>query len=249
MQCLILAGGLGTRMYPVTERVPKSLIPVHGRPFLGYQLDLLASRGMRKVVLSIGHKGEQIRDFAGDGSRWGLKITYCDEGSTPFGTGGAVRLAYDRGLLESHFFVVYGDSYTDVPFRAIHFSQSPSSGAPVRKGGLEAISTMVTIRNGDRWDRSNVLFEHGRLVVYDKTRTHPRSAEMRHIDYGVSLLSQEAVRRLPERQSDLSTLFHALSVEGQLAGFEVANRFYEIGSPKGLDEFSGHLIETEGVQA
>ena len=237
MQCLILAGGLGTRMYPVTETVPKSLIPVHGQPFLGYQLELLASKGMRKVVLAIGHMGEQIRDFADDGSRWDLEVAYCDEGPSPFGTGGAIRLAYDRGLLDPPFFAVYGDSYTDVPFRAIY--RIPSA----------TLATMVIIRNGDRWDRSNVLFENGQMVVYDKTRRHPRSAEMRHIDYGVSLLSEEAVRRLPEGPADLSSLFHSLSVDGLLAGYEVTNRFYEIGSPRGLDEFSEHLIETEGVRA
>ena len=232
MQCLILAGGLGTRMYPVTEKVPKSLLPVLGRPFLGYQLDLLAAGGIGKVVLSIGHLGGQIRDFAGTGSQWGLQIQYCDEGSWPLGTGGAIRLAFDRGLLESPFFVVYGDSYTAVPFRAIH---------------ERCVATMVVIGNADRWERSNVLFEGGRLVVYDKARSHPRASEMRHIDYGVSLLSEEAVGRLPPGRSDLSTLCHQLSLEGGLSGFEVHNRFYEIGSPNGLDEFAGYLIETEGV--
>ena len=255
MQCLILAGGLGTRMYPVTEKVPKSLLPVLGRPFLGYQLDLLAAEGIRKVVLSIGHLGWQIRDFAGDGSQWGLEIQYCDEASTPFGTGGAVRLAYDRGLLEPSFFVVYGDSYTAVPFRAIVRGADLRSAADHQVGLplSEAVrATMVIISNADRWDRSNVLFEDGRLVVYDKTRSHPRASEMRYLDYGVSLLTEEAVRRLPEGPGDLSNLYHQLSVEGLLAGFEVHNRFYEIGSPKGLDEFAGHLlerqvIETEGV--
>lgn len=246
MQCLILAGGLGTRMFPVTEKVPKSLIPVLGRPFLGYQLDLLAQEGFRKVVLSIGHLGGLIRDFAGDGSGWGLEIQYCDEGSTLFGTGGAIRLAYDHGLLESPFFVMYGDSYTKVPFGAIRTTF----------GGDGELATMVTISNADRWDRSNVLFENGRLVVYDKTRNHPRVSEMRHIDYGVSLLTAEAVRRLPKGSSDLSTLCHQLSVDGRLAGYEVCNRFYEIGSPTGLDEFehaqralqfSEHVFETEGV--
>ena len=271
MQCLILAGGLGTRMYPVTETVPKSLIPVHGQPFLGYQLELLASKGMRKVVLSIGHLGEQIRDFAGNGSRWDLEIAYCDEGLKPFGTGGAIRLAYDRRLLDPPFFVVYGDSYTEVPFTAVHATLTPAYFTPpnldpsaftppvnrvpsdlraatVRERATP-LATMVIIRNGDRWDRSNVLFENGQMVVYDKTRRHPRSAEMRHIDYGVSLLSEEAVRRLPEGPGDLSSLFHSLSVDGLLSGYEVSNRFYEIGSPKGLDEFSAHLIETEGVKA
>ncbi len=237
MQCLILAGGLGTRMYPVTERVPKSLIPVLGRPFLAYQLDLLAAEGFRDIVLSIGHLGEQIRDYAGDGSEWGLQIQYCDEGSTAFGTGGAIRLAYDRGLMDRQFFVIYGDSYTKVPFDDILDGFG-------RNGKL---ATMVTISNADRWDRSNVLFENGRLVVYDKTRTHPRLSEMRHIDYGVSLLTETAVRRLPEGKSDLSALCHQLSVEGRLAGYEVFNRFYEIGSPRGLDEFSEYVLEKEGV--
>jgi len=95
VQCLILAGGLATRLRPVTETVAKAVMPVAGRPFAEYQLEWLARAGVTDVVYAIGFHGDQIRAAVGDGSRFGIRVTYVDEGEILLGTGGAVRLAYD----------------------------------------------------------------------------------------------------------------------------------------------------------
>src|SRR4030088_978187 len=99
MQCVVLAGGLGTRMGAWTKRMPKPLIPVGGRPFAELQIEWLASQGVTDVVYSIGYRGDMLREALGDGSRWDLPIRYVDEGADLRGTGGALRLAADHGAL------------------------------------------------------------------------------------------------------------------------------------------------------
>src|SRR4051812_7410533 len=117
MQCVILAGGFGSRMRPFTDRAPKTLIPVIDIPFAQYQLTWLARHGVPDVVYSIGFLGEQIRAYVGDGSRWGLKVSYVEDGKEPAGTAGALRRAYDAGVLRDWFLVLYGDSFLPIDFR------------------------------------------------------------------------------------------------------------------------------------
>ncbi|MBU4573591.1 MAG: NTP transferase domain-containing protein, partial [Proteobacteria bacterium] len=93
MQAAVIAGGLGTRLGALTKDIPKPLVPVAGRPFLEHQLGLLKAGGVDKVVLCIGHLGEQIQAFVGDGSRWGLEVAYSLDGSTLLGTGGSLKKA------------------------------------------------------------------------------------------------------------------------------------------------------------
>ncbi len=181
MQCVILAGGLGTRMRPLTETIPKTMLPAAGRPFGEWQLEYLVAQGVTDVVYVIGYRGEAIRDYFGDGARHGVRIRYADEGRTLRGTGGALRFAFDGGLLEPAFLLVYGDSFTPVPIGDVW--------AAFERSGKPALMTVLC--NEERWDRSNVLMEGGRIAVYDKTRRHPRSAEMRHIDYGLSALRRD----------------------------------------------------------
>src|SRR2546423_10740605 len=114
LQCVILAGGLGTRMRPETGTIPKALVSVHGAPFADWQLRHLAAQGVERVVYSIGYRGDMLRDHVGDGSGFGLQVTWVDEGSDLRGTGGALRLALDGGALDDAFFVLYGDSYLPV---------------------------------------------------------------------------------------------------------------------------------------
>src|SRR5437870_13774975 len=99
MQCVILAGGLGTRMRPLTETVPKTLLPVAGTPFAHYQLDWLARHGVRDVVYCVAVLGDQVRAYASDGSRWGLAVRYVEDGHELRGTAGALRRALDAGVL------------------------------------------------------------------------------------------------------------------------------------------------------
>src|SRR4029077_972198 len=232
MQCVILAGGLGTRIKGRSGELPKALIPGLGKPFIVYQLEWLARQNVRRIVLSIGHRGAAIAQAVGDGSRFGLSVATCDEGEKLRGTGGALRLAADRGLLDPGFFVLYGDSYLPIELAPLwHASE----------GGR--VATMAIMQNKGRWDRSNVVFRDGRIALYDKTVRGTAENTMDYIDYGVSVLPRDVVKESfgAGEVADLSTLLNRLSVQGKLRGHEVFERFYEIGSPQGLEEFEEFL--------
>jgi NDP-sugar pyrophosphorylase family protein len=220
----ILAGGLATRLKPLTESIPKSLVPVHGEPFVAHQLRLLHANGIQRVVLCVGHLGSMIEEVIGDGTRFGLKVEYAYDGAALLGTAGAIRAAVPR--LGSSFFVMYGDSYLACDYRAIaqEFARS------------DKLGLMTIFRNNGRWDTSNVEFENGRLLAYSKKNRTPR---MRYIDYGLGVFRDEAFSGT--RASDLADLYAELLAAGQLTAFEVDQRFYEIGSPAGLEETSGFL--------
>ena len=233
MQCLILAGGMGTRVAAIAPSVPKALIPVAGEPFAAHQLSLLARAGIRRVVYCIGHRGDEIRSFVGSGERWGLEIRYVEDGETLMGTGGALRRALDAGVLAPAFFVLYGDSYLPIDYRSV-WEAFTAARTP---------ALLTVFRNEGRWDTSNVLFENGRVLLYDKRREDPRSVGMVHIDYGLSVLTREVLERLvpPGARVDLADVYRTLSLEGQLAGHEVQRRFYEAGSPSGLRDLEAYL--------
>jgi NDP-sugar pyrophosphorylase family protein len=218
----ILAGGLATRLKPLTEQVPKSLIEVGGEPFIAYQLRLLRRERIDRVVLCLGHLGEQIQAFVGDGSQFGLSVAYCYDGSSLAGTGGALRLALDQ--LGPEFLVMYGDSWLDTQF------------APVvdafRASGKSALMTVY--RNSDRWDRSNIWFENGQIRVYDKKNRLP---QMHYIDWGLSMTKADVIAARPAGAAfDLAEVYGKLAQTGDLGGHEIATRFYEIGSLEGLRE-------------
>jgi NDP-sugar pyrophosphorylase family protein len=223
----ILAGGLATRLRPVTERIPKSLVEVAGRPFAELQVELLRRNGITDITFLVGHLGEMVRDVLGDGSRWDLSIRYTFDGPEPRGTGGAIRAALPA--LGDPFFVLYGDSYLECDYAAI-----------ARSFGASGQSGLMTVcRNDDRWDRSNVAFEDGRIVAYNK---EARTPEMRHIDYGLGVLTKQGLGRWSGDEAfDLASVYRTLLAEGELAGFDVPGRFYEIGSHAGLEETRAYL--------
>jgi NDP-sugar pyrophosphorylase family protein len=230
LPCVVLAGGLGTRMRPMTERIPKALIPVMGRPFAELQLEWLARQGVLHVVYSIGYRADMIRDALGSGERFGLRLEYVDEGDDLRGSGGALRLALDCKLLPERFFVLYGDAYLHVDLAAVE-QRWRSSGKP---------ALMTVLRNFGRWDKSNAVLHDGD-VFYDKRAGG--ASGMEWIDYGLSVTRADVVASWlpPGGRGDLADLFHMLSARGDVAGFEVYDRFYEIGSPAGLNELEAHL--------
>jgi NDP-sugar pyrophosphorylase family protein len=236
MQCVILAGGLGTRMWPEARTVPKTLLPVAGRPFASWQLDWLAGAGVTSVVYCVGYLGEQVHAHVGDGNDWGLAVDYVDEGQELRGTAGALRLAHDHGFLDERFLVLYGDSWLQVDPAEVYAAAAGS--------GLPAL--MTVFENNGLFDASNVEYADGRVVRYEKG-LDPTPPEMRWIDYGLSVLERHLVAdRVPAGGvADLSELCHDLSLEGLLAGFPVPDRFYEIGSPEGLAEVAA-LLERRG---
>lgn len=223
----ILAGGLATRLRPLTERVPKVLLPVAGKPFLEHQLNLLRAQGIRRVVLCLGYLGELVEKQFGDGSKFEMELKYSLDGPVLLGTGGAIRQALPK--LGHRFFVLYGDSYLTVPFAPVAQAFERSA-----KRGL-----MTVYRNEGLYDSSNVVFRGGQIVKYDKKNREP---EMRYIDYGLSLFQASVFEEWPPGQKfDLAEVMQKLVSRGDLAGFEVAERFYEIGSPAGLAELEAKL--------
>jgi len=218
-------------MAGVAGDLPKALIPVNGVPFAAHQLDRLAKEGITDVVYSIGHRGELIRAFVGDGSAWGLRVEYVEDGPTLLGTAGTIRKGLDEGVVDSSFLVLYGDSFLTAAYAPV-----------VRAFENSMLPALITVyRNDDRWDRSNVVFEDGKLRLYDK-RPERRTPQMRYIEYGLSAMTAEALAGIaPALPADLGDVFHALSVEGRLAAHEVSERFYEIGSPVGLEELRRYL--------
>lgn len=223
---VILAGGLATRLRPITEKIPKSLVPVAGRPFLAHQLELLYARGIHRAILCIGHLGEMIRQEFGD-EAFGIHLDYSFDGPRLLGTGGAIKRALP--MLEKEFFVLYGDSYLPIQYAPVanFFHQSG-------KPGL-----MTVYRNDSLYDTSNVVFTGGEIKVYDKKDRLP---EMRHIDYGLSMFKSSVFEAYPDDEKfDLAEVMGKLVREKQLAGYEVLERFYEMGSPVGLAELESLL--------
>lgn len=223
----LLAGGLATRLRPITQKIPKALVDLGGKPFIDHQLSLLRRNGIRRVVMCLGYLGEMVEQHLGDGSQLGMELKYSYDGDKLMGTGGAVRRA--GHLLGDVFWIMYGDSYMDIDYRAVLADFA----------SRDSLALMTVLRNDNQWDRSNVVFRDGRLIRYDKRTQTP---EMNYIDYGVGLLRREALNRISaDRPYDLADLYAELSREGRLAGHEVFNRFYEIGTLESLEEARRYL--------
>jgi len=223
----ILAGGLATRLRPVTETIPKALIEIAGEPFLAHQLRLLRAAGYERVVLCVGYLGEMVRDFAGDGAVFGLRVDYSFDGPQLLGTAGAIVRALP--MLGDRFSVIYGDSYLPCDYAAAEQTFADSG-----KLGL-----MTVYRNEGQWDASNVEFDGARVVRYDKAN---RTPAMRHIDYGLGVLRREALAGVPaDRPYDLAAVYQDLVRRGELAAWESPDRFYEIGSREGIADLTEFL--------
>ena len=223
----ILAGGLATRLRPITEKIPKALISVAGQPFLAHQLRLLHDAGIRKVVLCVGYRGEMVEEAFGDGRSFGLELSYSYDGPELLGTGGALKKALP--CLGTNFFVLYGDSYLPIDYAA-------PARAFLSSGKL---GLMTVFRNEGCWDTSNVSFADGVIKSYDKKQQTP---EMQYIDYGLGVLNVEAMAGWANHKAfDLAEVYRELIARNELAGHEVKQRFYEIGSPEGLAELDAML--------
>ena len=224
---LILAGGLSTRLRKFTENLPKSLVEVAGEPFIAHQLSELSRQGIKKVVICIGHLGEQIEEFVGNGSMFGLEVRYAREKEKLLGTGGAIRNALP--LLEESFFILYGDSWLNIDYYEVWKAY--------KKSNCPALISIFLNKN--HWDKSNVEMVGDSIKLYSKKNLNKR---MTHIDYGLGVMNCSILESYPKGlKFDLSDIYEKLSLNGQLAKFETTKRFYEIGSPSGLKELKNYL--------
>lgn len=222
MQIAIIAGGLAKRLGNLTSDIPKSMLPIHGKPFLEYQIEMLRAQGIADIILCVGHLAEQIECYFGDGRRFGVRIRYSFE-HRPMGTAGALKMAKD--LLEETFFSLYGDSYVLMDFNSVtsYFM------------GQDKLALMTVYRNHNRYDKSNTTIEGNMVKFYNKK---VKNAKAHYIDYGISILTKEVLDLVPDEGIfGLEDLFPLLIKDNELLAFEVFNRFYEIGSIEGIRDF------------
>ena len=223
MQMIILAGGKGTRLGEITSDTPKSMVRIKDKPFLEYQIELIKEHNITDIILCTGHLHEHIERYFGDGSKFGVQIRYnTDDG---LGTWGAIKNAKD--LLDDTFFVMYGDSYLPIDYSDVKVAFM-ASGFP---------AMMVVYKNEGKYDRSNVLYYNNKVLHYgyDKDATY--------IDYGLSVFSKKCI--MYDYGRELKELFCSLVSMNKLKGYEVFERFYEIGSLSGLIEFEEYISKRE----
>lgn len=225
----ILAGGLGTRLLPITETIPKALVDVAGKPFIAQQLTYLKRQGISRAIICAGHLGEMIQAEIGTGDQFGISVEYSFDGDKLLGTGGALKNALP--MLGEQFFVLYGDSFLPIDYlqveNAFKIQEKPA--------------LMTVYKNLGKWDRSNVQFENNMILEYNK-RT-PNHA-MNYIDYGLGLLKSSIFYNYPNNTFfDLADVYQKLSLDRKLMGFEVHDRFYEIGSHQGLQDANQYFME------
>lgn len=228
----ILCGGLATRLRPLTEKIPKALVEVAGKPFIDWQLTLLRRKGIRRVVLCLGYRGQEVERVVGNGEHWGLKVEYSYDGPELLGTAGALRKA--RPYLSDPFWVLYGDSYLNFDYRAVS--------SYFEREGEGKVGLMTVFANQNKWDKSNVIFKNGQICLYDKAK---QTSQMDHIDYGAAVLRLRALDLVPKYPYDLADLYRQLVESGLMLGYEVTERFYEIGSYEGIEDAARYLGELE----
>jgi NDP-sugar pyrophosphorylase family protein len=230
----ILCGGKGTRIAEIAGALPKAMVPLAGEPFLSHQLRWLREAGTTDIVLLTGFRGDRIREFAGDGAAFGLRVRYSDDGGTARGTAGAIARALP--LLGGAFLTVYGDALLQA---------DPGAVAAALVDPYEGV--MSVYRNEGRWLPSNVRVDGDRVAAYDKRAV---AGEMTHIDYGINAFRADAFADVPtDRAVDLAEIHGRMISRGTLRAFPVAERWYEIGTPQALAETERFLAAGRQTQA
>lgn len=220
---VILCGGLATRLGNLAKTVPKSMIPIEGKPFLEYQIENLKKHSFKEIILCVGHLSEKIEECFGDGSKFGVNIKYSHDGEKPLGPIGAVKNA--EPLLDDKFFIMYGDSYLTVDFQKAYSFFNKNN-----KLGL-----MIVYKNKDKYDKSNIKIKDNMVVGYGEK-------DAVYIDYGTSILRKKALN-IVTKNTFFTTgeLFTKLIEKQELLCFEAKERFYHIGNPNALEEFRSFI--------
>jgi NDP-sugar pyrophosphorylase family protein len=230
MQAVVLAGGLGTRLWPLTKEIPKPMAPVNGVPYLEYQLRLLVAQGFRSTLILTGYLGEQIESYFQDGSALGLSLQYSREPS-PLGTGGALRHA--AGWLEERFALIYGDSFLPIDYRPLfsYLDEPDTSGVVV----------VYDNRVEDTSVRNNIdLDDRNRVTAYSKDSAD--SARLKYVEAGVLAFRRSILDLIPQGVVSLEKEIFPILIERRaLAGYSTRQRFYDIGTPERLSGFEAYL--------
>lgn len=232
-QVAILAGGLGTRLRPITEKIPKPMVPIRGEPFLHWQLLDLRAQGYTDVVLLVAYLGEQVREHFGDGSKWGIKISYAFE-PEPLGTGGALKNALPQ--LADEFILLNGDSFLRAPLAQMEDAFA--------RGGFDAVVSVYDNRIPvPVIPNLKIESKSGFDVVVDYKKDAPASEGFDKIDSGIYVMKRKLIEGEPRTKFMLADLWIPLIGQRRLGAFSVNERFYDIGTPERLREFEEKISD------
>lgn len=220
-----MAGGLATRLRPLTDDIPKSMISIEGKTFLQYQIELLNPYGVKEIVLCVGYRGKKIENYFGNGNKYNARILYSYEKEKLLGTGGALKLA--EPYLDEKFFLIWGDSYVRLNYKEMYDFHM--------KNSCDFDVTMAIFYNIRNYDKSNIVYKNGKIKKYEKNSND----EMKYIDAGLMVMNKKLLISIPPgKVFHIEDLFNKLAKEERLQPFLIKKRYYEIGSLKGLNQFT-----------
>jgi MurNAc alpha-1-phosphate uridylyltransferase len=220
MKAMVLAAGRGERMRPITDRIPKPLVPVAGKPLIVYHLEALARAGVRDVVINLAYRGAQIREALGDGSRYGVRISYSEEGPDPIETGGGIFKALPL-LGAQAFIVVNGDIWTDFDL------------ATLPQLGAGAHARLVMVPNPPHVARGDFALDGDFIVESDKDDRFTYS--------GIGVFSPEFFHDCLPGKFPLRPLLSRAIAARKLEGQVYRGVWLDIGTPERLAELEASL--------
>lgn len=228
-QAIVLAGGMATRLYPITKDIPKCLIPFSGRPFVDYQLAWMSKNGVDRVTFILGYLSGQAVSHLKTLDFPSLKIDWIEEGPSRMGTGGAISLALKQGAIKDDFLIVYGDSFLPISFSDVWLASKLR----------QSTALMTVLHNRGQFDRSNCKVIGNKVALYSKDTAVQSRHEFQHVDYGVTFWTQAAFKEFAPAKDvwDLAEIIEPMASCGKLDALVMDQRFYEIGSSDGIRDF------------
>ena len=228
MQAVILAGGLGERLRPVTEKIPKPMVEVAGKPFLYHMLKMLSAYSIDKALILAGYKADVITEFLKHWNQPGMTVTLSIE-PKPLGTGGALK--YAEKMIDDEFILLYGDSYLPIDYDDL--------AGKFRKCGKSGM--MVVYDNAvDTSVKNNVKVDEGLVAVYNKDA---EGGGFPYVEAGVLAFRKDVLNLMPPGRavSLEEEIFPKLIAGRELASYVTAQRFYDIGTPERLKAFEEYI--------
>ena len=214
---VIPCGGLATRLGTLAKNVPKSMMNINGKTFLELQIELIKKNGFDELILCTGHLGEKIRDYFGDGGKFGIKIRYSND--KKLGVIGAIKNA--EKMLDDFFFLMYGDSYLIY----LDFNDMFNKFKDQKR-----LSMIAVWKNNNNLDKSNFKIKNGKILGIDVEDSN-------YIDYGTTIMNKKVLDFIPRNRAYSTLEFRKMLFEKkELAIYEVDKRFYHIGTVEALEE-------------
>ena len=222
-QAFILAGGKGTRLKPITHEIPKPLIPLHGKPIIEYSLDLFKKFGIKDIIISVGFKKEKIKEYFGDGKRFGVNITYIEE-DEPLGTAGPLKLA--KKFLKSSFIACNADELKEIDLMDMFMFHKENN-------ALGTIA-LTSVEDTSKYGVANLA---GNKILDFVEKPSKEEAPSNFINSGLYILESEVIDYVPEGFAMLEKdVFPKLAQEGKLFGYPFSGYWKPIGDLKQYEE-------------